>query len=272
MPTQRPAPRRRADVPTRTGRRAAPVRRSRRRFPALPSPAAIGALALVVAGVGAIAVSSTQAPDPLGGQQYKPLSSTAATIGNDASNGTRTADNDPNAVDVSRDFDRDLLAKQAKEQAQQREAALAGLVKKTQKRAEQLKSTQWVLPVAGYRLTARFGQTSSLWSTTHTGLDFAAPTGTTLVSVAAGTVTEAGWAGAYGNRTIITLDDGTEVWYCHQSAIGVSPGDLVEPGQAIGNVGATGNVTGPHLHLEVRPGGGDPVDPYQALVNHGVSP
>jgi murein DD-endopeptidase MepM/ murein hydrolase activator NlpD len=90
--------------------------------------------------------------------------------------------------------------------------------------------------------------------------------------VANGTVTGTGSAGAYGNRTIMTLTDGTELWYCHQSSIGVTVGQKVVAGQTIGAVGATGNTTGPHLHLEVRPGAGDPVDPYAALVQHGLKP
>ncbi|MFI5426380.1 M23 family metallopeptidase [Aeromicrobium sp. UC242_57] len=121
-------------------------------------------------------------------------------------------------------------------------------------------------------MTARFGQSSGLWSTTHTGLDFAGPAGTTIVSVAAGTVTSSGYEGAYGNRTIITLNDGTEIWYCHQSKIVANVGDVVAPGQVIGYTGSTGNVTGPHLHLEVRPGGGDPIDPYAALSSHDARP
>jgi murein DD-endopeptidase MepM/ murein hydrolase activator NlpD len=92
------------------------------------------------------------------------------------------------------------------------------------------------------------------------------------VAVANGTITKTGDAGAYGNQTVQTLEDGTEIWYCHQTDIGVSPGDKVTSGQQIGTVGSTGNSTGPHLHLEVRPGGGDPVDPYEALVFHGLKP
>ena len=84
-----------------------------------------------------------------------------------------------------------------------------------------------------------------MWSSGHhTGLDFAAPTGTPLKAVHSGTVKSAGWAGSYGYRTVLELDDGTEIWYCHQSSMNVTAGQKVTTGDAIGRVGATGNVTG----------------------------
>lgn len=280
--TSRPAPKRRADKPTTapakqasatadraSGRRVADHRSaggSRRRRLVLPTPAFVGAVALVVAGVGAIVVSSAN-PPAVAGTHYQALSADIAGVDTTS---TRTQ---PNEIDVSRDFDRELLAKQAEQQAQQRDAALRELAKKTEKRAAELETNQWVLPVAGYRLTGRFGQTSSLWATVHTGLDFAAPAGTPIVAVAAGTVKEVAFSGAYGNRTIVVLDDGiTELWYCHQSTTAVAAGQKVAPGQPIGYVGATGNVTGPHLHLEVRPTPDTPVDPEPALREHGVTP
>ncbi len=132
----------------------------------------------------------------------------------------------------------------------------------------------WQLPVApgAYHLTSRFGECSYLWSRCHTGLDFAAPSGTPIRAVASGTVTETGWAGAYGYRTVLTLGDGTELWFCHQTSVAVATGQQVAAGAVIGTVGSTGNVTGPHLHLEVRPGAGDPVDPVAVLAGHGVTP
>ncbi|EON24549.1 M23 family metallopeptidase [Nocardioides allogilvus] len=159
----------------------------------------------------------------------------------------------------------EVAADRREQQIQQLQAAAE------QRRREQL-ARQWTLPVSSYRLTGLFGQSSYLWSTVHTGLDFAAPEGTPIYSVGAGTVTEAGYAGSYGYRTIVTLADGTEIWYCHQSSISVTVGSAVSRGQVVGLVGSTGNVTGPHLHLEVRPEGGDPVDPYTALVQRGAQP
>ncbi|MFE0388031.1 M23 family metallopeptidase [Streptomyces bungoensis] len=133
---------------------------------------------------------------------------------------------------------------------------------------------QYTLPVVSYTITGTFGQPGSMWSSGyHTGLDFAAPTGTLIKAVHGGTVTQAGWAGAYGYRTVLTLDDGTELWFCHQSSISVSVGQKVSTGEVIGRVGATGNVTGPHLHLEVHPGGqATGIDPMTWLHGKGLNP
>ena len=181
---------------------------------------------------------------------------------------------------LSRDSEREAmqdaadarLEAAAEEQAAERNAELKSLGKAAEARAGEIAKNQWHLPTSGYRLTARFGMAGGLWSSNHTGLDFATASGTPVIAVANGIITKTGYAGAYGNQTVQTLEDGTEIWYCHQTDIGVTVGDRVIGGQQIGTVGSTGNSTGPHLHLEVRPGGGDPVDPYQALVFHGITP
>ncbi|QDP94810.1 M23 family metallopeptidase [Microlunatus elymi] len=128
-----------------------------------------------------------------------------------------------------------------------------------------------VLPVEQYVLTARFGQCSSHWANCHTGLDFAAPTGTPIHATLPGTVIWTGWGGAYGNLTKVQNGGGVQTWYAHQSAVDVKVGDTVTAGQLIGQVGATGNTTGPHLHLEARVAG-NPVDPDQWLTMRGVKP
>ncbi|MEU2228145.1 M23 family metallopeptidase [Streptomyces sp. NPDC018347] len=133
---------------------------------------------------------------------------------------------------------------------------------------------QYALPTSSYTITSTFGQAGSMWSSGHhTGLDFAAPTGTLIKAVHSGTITQAGWAGSYGYRTVLTLDDGTELWFCHQSSISVTAGQKVGTGEVIGRVGATGNVTGPHLHLEVHPGGQPTgIDPMAWLRDKGLTP
>ena len=135
-----------------------------------------------------------------------------------------------------------------------------------------VKPPAWVLPVRGYHLTGRFGQSSGLWSSTHTGLDFAAPVGTPIRSIGPGVVTAADSDGAFGNKTVVRLDDGTVVWFCHQDRMAVEVGQRLEPGELVGYVGSTGNTTGPHLHLEVHPHGGDPIDPEGWLPEHHLHP
>jgi len=142
------------------------------------------------------------------------------------------------------------------------------------KTAAKPKSSGWVLPLTSYHLTARFGQVGGNWGSFHHGLDFAAPTGTPIHAVGAGEIVAAGWDGAYGNRIKVRHSDGTETLYGHMSRFARTSGS-VSAGTVIGYVGATGNVTGPHCHLEVRPHGGglgDAVDPYKWLVGKGLHP
>ncbi|NYI05146.1 M23 family metallopeptidase [Allostreptomyces psammosilenae] len=128
-----------------------------------------------------------------------------------------------------------------------------------------------VVPTSNYAITSTYGQAGSMWSSGyHTGLDMAAPIGTAVVSAAAGTITSAGWSGAYGYRIVVTHADGTETWYCHLSSIVQASGE-VAAGDLIGRVGATGNVSGAHLHLEVRTASGSHVDPLAWLRNRGAN-
>jgi murein DD-endopeptidase MepM/ murein hydrolase activator NlpD len=183
------------------------------------------------------------------------------------------------AVAAAAEKEADEAAAKAEKEAQEKATAAkkkaeeaAAKVAEAARLAELAK--QYTLPTSSYTITGTFGQAGSLWSSGyHTGLDFAAPTGTLIKAIHSGTITEAGWAGSYGYRTILTLDDGTELWFCHQSSISVSVGQKVGTGDVIGRVGATGNVTGAHLHLEVHPGGAATgIDPMAWLRGKGLTP
>ncbi|MGL4172705.1 MAG: M23 family metallopeptidase [Actinomycetota bacterium] len=139
-----------------------------------------------------------------------------------------------------------------------------------QMRAAINQSRLWVSPLASYRYSAGFGERSARWATVHTGDDLAAPTGTPVGSLSSGIVISAGWEGAYGYKVEIRHWDGTVSWYAHLSQIDAGVGQKVQPGQKIGEVGSTGNSSGPHLHLEVHPGGGSAVSPRLWLAERGI--
>jgi murein DD-endopeptidase MepM/ murein hydrolase activator NlpD len=129
------------------------------------------------------------------------------------------------------------------------------------------------LMISDYRVTATFGQGGSRWARSHTGTDFAAPIGTSIRSVMKGVVIFADWAGPYGRQVQVRHENGTVTWYNHMSKFSVSVGETVYAGDQVGAVGMTGNTTGPHLHFEVHPDGGDAVDPMPWLRDHcGLNP
>ncbi|WP_327324548.1 M23 family metallopeptidase [Streptomyces sp. NBC_01210] len=162
-------------------------------------------------------------------------------------------------------------AAEAKAEAAKQKAEAAAEAKAEAERLAKL-AANFALPTSAYTITSTFGEAGSMWSSGyHTGLDFAAPTGTPVKAVHGGTVKSAGWSGSYGYRTVLELEDGTEVWYCHQSSMSVSVGQKVTTGETIGRVGATGNVTGPHLHLEVHTPGGSGIDPMAWLQGKGLT-
>ncbi|MEU5341828.1 LysM peptidoglycan-binding domain-containing M23 family metallopeptidase [Streptomyces sp. NPDC020766] len=142
------------------------------------------------------------------------------------------------------------------------------------KAAAEASAAGFTLPVAGAGVGTPYKMSGSMWSSGyHTGVDFVVPTGTSLKSVGAGTVVSAGWGGAYGNQVVIQLADGHYAQYAHLSSLSVSAGQAVTEGQQVGLSGATGNVTGPHLHFEIRttPDYGSDVDPLAYLRGKGVS-
>ncbi|RLV54834.1 M23 family metallopeptidase [Aeromicrobium phragmitis] len=125
-----------------------------------------------------------------------------------------------------------------------------------------------VNPVPGYGIGTPYGRRGSLWSLGwHTGADFPAPMHTHIVSCTPGTVVSVSNDRAYGHYVTIQWE-GYRLLYCHMpsGAAVVTPGQTVSAGQLIGSVGDTGNVTGPHLHLEMRK------SPYGFNANDIVNP
>ncbi|MEU0060926.1 M23 family metallopeptidase [Streptomyces sp. NPDC006334] len=121
----------------------------------------------------------------------------------------------------------------------------------------------WTAPTRDYWLSASYADRGAHWAHRHTGQDFAVPTGSPVLAVGPGTVHVTTCGDGFGRQVIVRHPDGYFTQYAHLSRIDVRPGRPVVAGQRLGLSGATGNVTGPHLHFEVR------VTPY---MGSSVSP
>lgn len=130
-------------------------------------------------------------------------------------------------------------------------------------------------PVEGGTISSKFGPrdtfatsngaSSSRW---HKSIDIAAPAGTAIKSVKGGKVTANGWVSGYGWTIEVTHDNGYKSMYHHmQNQSSVAVGTEVKQGQTIGNVGSTGNSTGPHLDLTITKDG-TPVDPASLIGDY----
>jgi len=127
-------------------------------------------------------------------------------------------------------------------------------------------------PVEG-RLMSPFGGRTDPFSgegAIHTGVDLEAAMGTAVHAAADGIIVQAGWEGGYGRLIIIDHGNGVQTYYGHLSSFIVVPGQEVRRGDVIARSGASGRVTSPHLHYEVRMGG-TPVNPYPYMAKSASS-
>lgn len=125
----------------------------------------------------------------------------------------------------------------------------------------------YVYPVISSRLSSKYGKRIHpvhKRARHHSGVDLAAPKNTPIRSIAAGTIIFADYYAGYGNFISIKHKNGLTSHYGHCSNIKVSVGNKIKAGQIIGAIGATGVVTGPHLHFEIRKNG-IPQDPEKFI-------
>ncbi|MGW0365187.1 M23 family metallopeptidase [Streptomyces sp. NPDC002990] len=196
----------------------------------------------------------------------------AGDIKNQAESQERAAE--ATAARAQAEADAKQRAAEAKRLAEAKAKAEREAAERAAREAERKRLNTFVSPVAGSYVSTQYGAGGGMWSSgSHTGIDFHASTGTSIRAVGIGTVVEAGWGGAYGNNVVIKHNDGTYTQYGHLSALNVSVGQQVAPGQQIGLAGSTGNSSGPHLHFEARTGAdyGSDIDPVAYLRSHGVS-
>jgi murein DD-endopeptidase MepM/ murein hydrolase activator NlpD len=226
----------------------------------LPSAAAA---ALVVTATGATVAESPAVFD-LTGAAAKAKAKDAAAARFERIESEQQRELQATAISA-RVLDAQRIARTAERKALAKKKAQAAALKKAE--AQRKAREKWMPAIAGAAFTSGYGWR---WGRMHEGNDFATPVGTPVDAMSTGTVIFAGWEGGYGNKIEIEYWDGTVSVYGHLSVIQVSTGEQVKPGEVVGLSGNTGHSTGPHLHLEIHPGGGAAIDPAPWLRDHGL--
>ncbi|WP_068402844.1 M23 family metallopeptidase [Kribbia dieselivorans] len=194
---------------------------------------------------------------------------------NDELDARRSAATSATAALQGRQQERERVARTKAREARQKAAAKAAARARAAAKAAAAAEAErrklaknWTSAIpGGAPLTSGFGYR---WGRLHAGVDYGAATGTPLVAMSSGTVTYAGWMSGYGNMVEIRYHDGTVSRYGHMNSISVGVGQQVMRADGVGTVGNTGRSFGSHLHLEIRPGGGAPVNPLPWLAAHGL--
>jgi len=122
---------------------------------------------------------------------------------------------------------------------------------------QEINGDLFIWPVTG-RITSSYGYRTDPFAGTrqfHTGLDISAVEGTPIKAAMAGRVSQVGYDDSYGNHVVVTHHSGYRTLYAHMSFVRVKAGAYVETGERIGDVGNTGQSTGPHLHFTVYKNG-----------------
>lgn len=255
-----PAPRAASRSGSRSRRRT-PPKRSALLTVAVPSACVMGVAGIAAASVGDLSEE--------GGQEARTTAADAQPV-------------QPSAANVKLDTQLESLAAGADDFADRASRAQGRIDLKAQQELERKRAAQeaarkerlrpkFALPVAQHGLSAYYGQSGINWMSLHTGIDFPVSYGTPVLAATDGTV-RTQYNSAYGNMLILTAKDGTETWYCHLSTYQVPSGATVKAGDQVAFSGNSGNSTGPHLHFEVRPGGGSSIDPLAWFRSHGLEP
>ncbi|WP_370894420.1 M23 family metallopeptidase [Janibacter sp. GXQ6167] len=270
------------------GRHRPPTRAERRRLEGRRLPISLSpgyavptaaAATLVLSAVGATAAQSSPFPADTSkaAARINPLGDPIVTEKSRSEAANAVADY--NALSERRsDYTRATAETQGRDQQRaarsKARAELAAKKAAEKKQKEEREGKAWVFPLAsqvspgspfGMRKHPVTGVTRL-----HAGVDFSVPVGTPLRAMSQGTVTFAGAQSGYGNLVEIEYWDGTVSRYGHMNSVSVAVGQVVSSGDPVGQSGNTGMSTGPHLHLEIHPGGGAPIDPIPWMANHGM--